>query len=259
MASKASMSKLRLSSAITTPRADQLAAKIFDAIVAGEFPADSQLPPETRLAETAGVSRLTTREAIKSLIAKNVVRIERGRGTFVNASSSWASFDPALLVAHLSTGSVEHRERAILSLLETRRYIEVGAAELCSTRCTPEEIKELHHHLDEMRRHCDESERETEHVKAFAAADLAFHRTILNGTRNQFLVSLLQPIEEAVALARELTSMHPAARNRAVDDHETILKALESGDASSAARAMRMHIDHTIKDVVKLPLSEPVG
>src|SRR5262245_27633708 len=43
--------------------ADRLAERLLDEIVAGVYPAGTRLPPEPVLAERAGVSRLTLREA----------------------------------------------------------------------------------------------------------------------------------------------------------------------------------------------------
>jgi DNA-binding FadR family transcriptional regulator len=183
-----------------------------------------------------------------------MVRIERGRGTFVNASSCWSPLDPQLLLAQIATGSAENRKEYILSLCETRRCIEVGAAELCAARCTPDELVELHDHLDKMKDHRHESpQSEGQNVKSFATADLAFHRTIMKGTRNGLLASVMQPIEQAIAFSRELTSAESAPRSRAINDHERILSALESRDPSAAALAMRMHIDHTIEDIHQAP------
>ncbi|WP_322056242.1 GntR family transcriptional regulator [Paraburkholderia sp. J63] len=44
---------------------------------------DSQLPPEDRLIERFGVSRTTVRKAVENLVARGLVEIRRGKGTFV--------------------------------------------------------------------------------------------------------------------------------------------------------------------------------
>lgn len=51
----------------------------------GEGAIEDRLPPETELAERYGVNRHTVRRAIQSLAADGLLRVERGRGTFVNA------------------------------------------------------------------------------------------------------------------------------------------------------------------------------
>ncbi|MBN3796943.1 GntR family transcriptional regulator [Burkholderia sp. Ac-20392] len=47
------------------------------------LPPGSQLPPEERLIERFGVSRTTVRKAIENLVARGLVEIRRGKGTFV--------------------------------------------------------------------------------------------------------------------------------------------------------------------------------
>src|SRR5690242_3818503 len=65
-------------------------------IIAGEFPPDSPLPGEIELTTLHEVSRMTVREVIKSLQGRGIVRVERGRGTFVNPLSRWTSLEAVL-------------------------------------------------------------------------------------------------------------------------------------------------------------------
>lgn len=64
-----------------------LYAKVEEALAsdisARILPPDSQLPPEDRLIERFGVSRTTVRKAIENLVARGLVEIRRGKGTFV--------------------------------------------------------------------------------------------------------------------------------------------------------------------------------
>lgn len=61
----------------------QLAQMLRTDILAGEFPAGVQIPPEMRLARQYGVSVITVRQALKSLAEEGLISRERGRGTFV--------------------------------------------------------------------------------------------------------------------------------------------------------------------------------
>ena len=58
---------------------DSLQAEIAARVLAP----GAQLPPEDRIAARFGVSRLTARKALASLQAQGLIRIEPGRGTFV--------------------------------------------------------------------------------------------------------------------------------------------------------------------------------
>jgi len=52
-------------------------------IAGGVIACGSQLPPEDSLVERFGVSRTTVRKAIENLIARGLIEIRRGKGTFV--------------------------------------------------------------------------------------------------------------------------------------------------------------------------------
>jgi DNA-binding GntR family transcriptional regulator len=59
-----------------------LAAELRDAILAGEFPPDHQLPTEVELSTKRGLSRQTVRQAFQQLVSESLVYRVRGRGTF---------------------------------------------------------------------------------------------------------------------------------------------------------------------------------
>jgi GntR family transcriptional regulator len=61
----------------------QLLEALRTQITQQTFKAGQQLPTEKALMETYRVSRHTVREAVRDLIGEGLVRVERGRGTFV--------------------------------------------------------------------------------------------------------------------------------------------------------------------------------
>jgi GntR family transcriptional regulator len=72
-----------------TPEADyaplyaKVEATLASEIAAGAIARGSQLPPEDCLTERFGVSRTTVRKAVENLVARGLVEIRRGKGTFV--------------------------------------------------------------------------------------------------------------------------------------------------------------------------------
>jgi GntR family phosphonate transport system transcriptional regulator len=56
---------------------------LSDDIEKGTFQRGEQLPSESELAQRFGVNRHTVRRSIASLVQKGAIRIERGRGSFV--------------------------------------------------------------------------------------------------------------------------------------------------------------------------------
>lgn len=55
------------------------------------FSAGDKLPNENELSEELNVSRTTLREAIRTLVAYNVLEIQRGKGTFVTQAAYLAA------------------------------------------------------------------------------------------------------------------------------------------------------------------------
>lgn len=64
----------------------QLARRLRTDITSGKFDLGERLPSEEQLMETFGVSRPTVRQALNTLRAEGLIRIERGVGTFVSKS-----------------------------------------------------------------------------------------------------------------------------------------------------------------------------
>ncbi len=56
-----------------------LAARIAD----GTYPPGAQLPPEASLLASFGISRTTLQKTVQNLIARGLIEIRRGKGTFV--------------------------------------------------------------------------------------------------------------------------------------------------------------------------------
>jgi DNA-binding FadR family transcriptional regulator len=217
---------------------EDVAERLLSAIIDGTCPPDTALPPEAELAEQSAVSRLTVREAVKQLRAQNVVRVVRGRGTYVNPPDRWTAMEAVVRAASQSSHtSLSER------LIEARRLIENGATELAALRRDETHLAELREHLATMREAADEADTEK-----FVQADIDFHATVMRATGNLFVPLLFEPFGALLAQGRRETSAIPPIRVNAIAHHEAVLKALESGDPDKAREAMSAHMNQTAND-----------
>ncbi len=218
--------------------ADQLVEHLVAAILRGDHPPDSRLPPEDRLAELFTVSRLTIREAVKELRHKGVVRVEQGRGTFVNPSSRWSPLDPVLLLARAS--SAEGTRDLAVKLTEARRLVEVGVAGVAAGRRTPQDVAELRRSLERMRETSDRDD-----VDGFTQADIEFHQAVMAAADNPFLTALFEPLVDLLFEVRRAASGYQPGRELAIEAHARVLAAIEAGSPEAAREAMSLHLHQT--------------
>lgn len=242
----------RLAVGARRPLADELVDHLLAAVLDGTYPPGSTVPAESVLAAEAGVSRLTVREAIRVLADKGVVRVERGRGTYVNAESAWSPFDHRLLQARAFAAA--DPTAASRALLEVRRLVEEGVAGLAASRRDDAHVAELAEHLAVMR-----DARDAHDTDTFVKADIAFHAVLMDAVGNPFIVALFEPVAELVYRARAETSSDAATRDHAIAMHEAIVVAVESGDPAASAQAMRDHMLQTEHDLERLLLEREAG
>ncbi|NKX52066.1 FadR family transcriptional regulator, partial [Arthrobacter deserti] len=116
-----------------------VADELLDRIAAGESRPGDAVPGELELGARHDVSRMTVREAVKTLAAQNILRVERGRGTYVNPLNRWSSLEAVLR----ATSEGRDAAASAVQLTELRRMLEGGACELAATRISEGDLSVL--------------------------------------------------------------------------------------------------------------------
>ena len=223
--------------------------KLLAGVMDGQFPPGSTLPSEADIAASSDVSRVTVREALKTLQAGNVVTIRRGIGTSVNPPEEWTSLESVLMYA--SRHSSVATDAA--DLIEVRRMVETGAAALAARHRTETDLVSLEAHIVRM-----ESASAEKDVDAFVQADIAFHDVILRASRNLFVPVLFEPLSRLLRDNRARTSAVPEIQRNAIAMHRGILAGLSAGDPELSRLAMDKHMDQTVDDLERYVLGMPV-
>jgi DNA-binding GntR family transcriptional regulator len=208
---------------------------------------DGSLLPGTRLdykqlAIELGVSTTPVREAVTQLASEGLVELIPRLGAVVRSLN----------------------RNSAMEFYEVREAAETFAAMKAAERCSPRHLAVLQEQLGEMRRLLDEAvsrgdaRLETSNLSAFLDADIAFHRTILLGSRNAALARTVEDSHIQAHIFYADRGIHDTARVAlACMQHGVILDALGNKDGSSAAEAMRSHIRTSLE--ITLEYLEVVG
>ncbi|WP_329343213.1 FCD domain-containing protein [Streptomyces sp. NBC_00663] len=208
---------------------DEAIDRIKNMIVAGELAPGSRLPREEVLAGQLGLSRNSLREAVRALTAMRILISRQGDGTYVS------SLEPHLLLESLSFAADVSQGHNALQLLQVRRLLEPQATGLAAALLRPEDLQELRDLLDQCRSAAS--------VEEFVAHDIAFHLRIVEAVGNPVLSMLLSVLSTRTQRVRIIRGSHiRQALDNAHQDHEAILRALESRDALLAVSAATVHI-----------------
>jgi GntR family transcriptional repressor for pyruvate dehydrogenase complex len=210
---------------------------IKEMIVRGELRAGQRLPAERDLAVQLGVSRPSLREAIRALIALNILESRHGEGTFVS------SLDPELLSEPIDF-VLQVNADALVSLFEARRVLEAGVAALAAERATDLELAELDDFVKDGRRKVRDAD-------AFIDHDVQFHQQLRILARSPVLASLLSSVSALSIASRRRTAQDQATRSRALADHRAMVKALRARDSRGAERLMVEHLEHVLRGLEK--------
>lgn len=222
---------------------------LLERILNGELRAHEPLPSEPEIARQADVSRLTVREALKTLQAQNIVTVRRGLGTFVNPVDEWTGLEAILRAASRGTGG----DQVALRLLEVRRMVETGAAELAARHAKPEHLAAMRDSITEL-----EAAHAAGDLDRVTVADLAFHDAVLRASANPFLPALLGQLGNLLYSTRRETSAFVEVQRHAIEHHHLVLAAIETTDPEVARRAMDDHITQTYEDYERfINLQEP--
>lgn len=115
--------------------ADTSATQLRARVLAGEWAPGERLPPERRLAEEAGLNRVTVRAALKKLEAEGLVEVRQGRGyTVLDYRQTAGPMLLAPLAALDEAQSGVAPDQLFADLLMLRRHLARGLFEVLLKR-----------------------------------------------------------------------------------------------------------------------------
>ena len=217
-------SQINRSSSLT----DEVAARIKDSIINGDYGPGDALPIEKQMVDQFGVSRVVIREALKELKSKGLIEIRRGPkgGPFVT------HFDK-LSFGEQFTDMVRVRRMTVEQLFDARLLIEPEVVRIVLKNITEEQIATLREQIS----------MEKSESNPLRRKDLfrEFHRKLGHFSGNPFYALMMDSFMDF--MNRFLLAINPGT----FDLHDTLIHgqitdALAAGDEMKALTLVGAHL-----------------
>lgn len=208
------------------PLAEQAAERINQYILDHSLNPGDKIPNEYELCDQLGVGRGTIREAVKILVARNVLTIKRRNGTFVSERTGEID-DPLGLAYQQDQVALAH------DLLEIRIQLEPWIASMAAERATPEDMERM---IGQRKKVEDLIAQGVDHLQE----DKKFHICVADCTHNLVIPRLIPIITYSVSLFGTLSKNRLTGET--VIQHRKVSDAICARDPEGARAAMLEHL-----------------
>lgn len=199
--------------------------RLINAIVDGDFPINSNLPPERDLAQLLGVTRPTLREALQRLARDGWLEIHHGKSTRVR--DYWHEGNLAVL------GTIARYQDHVPpdfvpNLLQVRELLAPAYARLAVKRAAKSLAKFLEHYQDL-----------ADTAEVFAQADWEVHRYLTIESGNPIFTLIFNGFKELYQPMGNVYFAPAKARARSRRFYAELLQAAQTRDAERAEAITR--------------------
>ena len=200
---------------------------IYSMLRDGVVKPGDRLPTERAIAETLGISRNSTREALSVLLAMGMVQRRQGSGNYVSDH-----FGPALkqmIYMMLAVKSTSQKD-----ICDFRKYMEKAT---CAAVFAREKENDWYNGLEAI------LDRDTASLEEEIERDRDFHYGLIAETQNSFWITLMDAVAEVY---REwidicLRKMNHRFRAELEQSHRGILEGLKNENLEQCHRAVDAH------------------
>lgn len=178
------------------------------------------------------VGRSTVREALSHLKALGFIESRQGGGTYVKKKPG---LEPQAVLDSLQTSKAELAE-----VLQVRKILEVGAAELAARHRTDDDVEELGKIIKQMRN--DVGNEEISQIY-----DANFHLAIAKASGNKLLETMMTHVPAAIYRTiqdsrRLWLYSGKDTGGKLFEEHRKLFEAIRDGDPKAAATIMTKHL-----------------
>jgi len=228
----------------TKKKSTNVAEQIIEAISKGRYQVGDRLPPERKIAEEMGVSRVPVREALSALQIVGIVEIVVGEGTYIRRSAE------STLVKSQALSLLEENESPF-EAYRARKIFEAAIIDTAIDQAAQEDLTKIEGVLKRMDEAVDRKD-----FNGYFKANRDFHLAIAQATNNSpmrnivdYLLSILdqQIWKEA---AQKYFSNYEHIKEY-LQRHHRIFEAIKDKDKKRARTEIESHFDETVVEVKK--------
>lgn len=206
----------------------QIVAQIRDALFAGKLKTGDILGSEADLSKRFGVSRMSVRDALRSLEAMGIVDIRMGaKGGATIAAGSSDRFADALAIQLVLIGVTKE------DLLQARAATESMTAELAANHATPQDLAEIRSIVDEAEANIGDADRTVK-------LGQKFHLAVARAAHNEILLAQLKAMRDVLWRPGRQPGREHAKCIAHV--HRELYELIASGKAAEARQLMASHV-----------------
>lgn len=213
-------------------------SRLQELILNGEYPIGARLPSERDLAVKLQVSRPVVHQAIVSLAAGGLVRIEPRRGVFVNDFSRDASLAMLNTLIDYQDGILDAELQE--SLISMRKLLECETARLCARYRTEADLQELARILTQ------EQQLSSQEIERMIALDFELHLQIALASQNVVYPMIINSFKGIYTHLTGRFFERYAGKpqvTQVFDTHIALVQAINEQDSEQAATIMVEMLD----------------
>ncbi|MFC5702757.1 FadR/GntR family transcriptional regulator [Cohnella faecalis] len=189
-----------------------------------------KLPSERELSNTLQVSRQILREGLRSLESTGIISIRHGDGAIVQSHNLTPLLEQLMFLWKMDN-------KKISQLLDLRQIFELAAVDKIIANATEADFQMLRDLTLQMAQPAADT-------KAIQEADIEFHRALITATHNEMFMQLTDLIIEYFSKVSHY-DMGPFSVEQWVQNHLSIVDALEKKDEILAKQVLRDHLDNS--------------
>ena len=212
---------------------DKIVDQIMSLIASGDLKPGQRLPSERELCQHFGAGRSSLREALRCLCIVGVLTARAGEGTSVAS-------DGGKFLGKIVEWRIITEQHDIEDLMQVRIALESVTAASAARLASKEDLAKFDLLLAKM-------EAAVVEEKRFAALDLEFHVTLAAASENFLIYDLVSMIRGQFAKALTRVLLLPNARPLSLQEHVSIINAIQRRDPVAASKAMQDHLEAALK------------